>query len=303
MGHAAGFSAAKPGPKKLIHRPQTAPILSRMSYDMIDWWDLAVQRNRAPLLRLVSVLFLMLGLDEGGADEVPRRVVRQILRLLRPAESAVRRLIVVAARGIRVEAPKLRQARAPDGISQLEAAGLLVIRRNVDLGLARFWRPEDAAAPKKPAPAFPAFSLTDPPHRFDALGWEGKRPFPQDGFAPADPDEELPARALCRRVQALRDALDNLPRYAQRLARREARIALASKSMKGGCAPASTGQRLAAYEKESAQLKGAHQSYRRKTLRLGHPPGHRRKPEREVDDLLRECHALALQAMAAPDRG
>ena len=68
-----------------------------MNYDGDDWWDRVVQRNRAPLLRLVGVLFLMLGLDEGGADVVPRRVVRQVMRLLRPAESAARRLIVVVA--------------------------------------------------------------------------------------------------------------------------------------------------------------------------------------------------------------
>ena len=37
------------------------------------------------------------GLDEGATAPIPRRVWRRILRLLRPAESAVRRLIVIAA--------------------------------------------------------------------------------------------------------------------------------------------------------------------------------------------------------------
>jgi hypothetical protein len=32
-------------------------------------------------------------------------------------------------------------------------------------------------------------------------------------------------------------------------------------------------------------------------VRLGHPPGHRRLRSHKVDDLLRECHSLALQAM------
>jgi len=60
--------------------------------------DRVISRNRAMLLRLVGVLSFMLGLEEGGADEVPRRVWRRIVR--RPAESAARRLIVLAARGI-----------------------------------------------------------------------------------------------------------------------------------------------------------------------------------------------------------
>ena len=120
-----------------------------------------------------------------------------------------------------------------------------------------------------------------PPRRFDALGWEGKRPFPKDGVAAADPDEDVNARNLCRRAQALKHALDNLPRYARRLALREARLK----------------------QESGAPLKGARQTYKRRTLRWGDPPGHCKKPEREVDDLLRECHRLALYARTAPDTG
>jgi len=245
-------------------------------------WTPAIDRNRDALLRIVAVLFVYAGLDEGGADAVPRRVWRMILRLLRPAESAARRLIVVAARGVTVEVPRPRAERAPTAIERLQAAGLLVIREGVNLGLACAPRSEAPAKPEKSAPRIPAFPLTDPPRRFDAKAWEGLRPFPQDGFALADPDEEVSARHLCRRLAALREALDDLPRHARRLARREARA---------------SGQRLAAYERENP-LRGAN---RRQTLRLGHPPGHRKRPVHAVDDLLRECHALALQAGKAPD--
>ena len=31
----------------------------------------------------------------------------------------------------------------------------------------------------------------------------------------------------------------------------------------------------------------------REPLRQGTPPGHRKKPAHEVDDVLKECHALA----------
>ena len=106
-------------------------------------WQGAVARNRAALLRVVAVLFVYAGLDEGGADEVPRRVWRRILRLLRPAEAAARRLIVIAARGIEVAPPKPRPGKPLTGIERLQAAGVLVIRE-VNLGLARAWRPEPA---------------------------------------------------------------------------------------------------------------------------------------------------------------
>jgi len=259
----------------------------------------AIDRNRDALARIVAVLFAYAGLDEGGADEVPRRVWRMILRLLRPAESAARRLIVIAARGIEVKPPKPRPEKEPTGIERLVAAGVLTFHE-VNLGLARAWsEPQAPAEPEKSAPRVRAFPLTDPPRRFDTKAWDGKRPFPQDGFDLLDPDEEVSARHLCRRILSLKAALDDLPRHARRLARREARLALA---------PAGNGQRLAAYDEESQrlaayekknpQLKGANQ---RQTIRPGHPPGRRRKPAHRVDDILSECHALAVQALKPPD--
>jgi len=234
-------------------------------------WPLAIERNRDALLRIVAVLFAYAGLDEGGADEVPRRVWRMILRLLRPAESAARRLIVIAARGITVDAPKPCAERPLTGIERLKAAGVLVIHE-VNLGLACAPQPQTAATPPKSAPRVPAFPLTDPPRRFDTRDWDGLRPFPKDGFDLADGDEEVSARHLCRRLAALKRALDDIPGHAKRLARRKARRD-AGLPCAGHFPP----------------------------VRLGHPPGHRKKAGHEVDDVLRECHSLALQAMTAPD--
>ena len=265
-------------------------MLVGMAFEAADGLERAIARNRAALLRVVALLFLMAGLDEGGADTVPRRVWRQALRLLRPAESAARRLIVVAARGIEVEAPKPRAARRPTSTERLQAKGLLVVHEGINLGLARAWSEPPAAVPEKSAPRIPAFALTDPSRRFDKRGWDGLRPFPKHGFDLADPDEAVNAAPLCRRVLALKAALDDLPRHATRLARREARANLASSQMQGGFAPASPGQRLAAHDKESQQLKGATFT----PIRLGHPPGRRRKPSREVDHILIECHELAV---------
>jgi len=215
-------------------------------------WTPAITRNRTALLRIVTTLFFMAGLDGGGADEVPRRVWRRIMRLLRPAESAVRRLIVVAASGLDIEAPKPRpenEGPAP--------------------------RNEDAARPRAATPRRPAFCLTDPPRRFDTLRWEGLRPFPEDGVAPADPDEYVNATGICRRVLALKRALDDLDGHAKRLARHEARRALTSLASK--------------------QTQGGYQRHRR-PLRLGRPPGYCRRPSQEIDDILRECHTMALNA-------
>jgi hypothetical protein len=254
-----------------------------------------IETNRAALLRVVAALFFMAGLDEGGADTVPRRVWRRIVRLLRPAEAAIRRLIVIAARGIAVQPPKPRPEKPPTGIERLVAAGVLTFHE-VNLGLARAW--SEPAAPEISAPAIPAFPLTDPLRRFDTRSRDGKRPFPRDGFDLADPDEEVDARHLCRRIQSLKAALDDLPGQARRLARwRARRDFLASRSLQGGSAPASAGQRLAAYDKEGAKLKGASNRYKRlSVMRPGWPPGYRRRPVHAVDDILRDLHSLAIHA-------
>jgi hypothetical protein len=101
-------------------------------------WPAAIEKNRAALLRVVAALFFYAGLDEGGADTVPRRVWRRIVRLLRPAEAAVRRLIVIAARNIEIEPPKPRAEKPPTGIERLVAAGVLTFHE-VNLGLACAW--------------------------------------------------------------------------------------------------------------------------------------------------------------------
>ena len=234
-------------------------------------WQGAIERNRAALLRIVVSLFFMAGLDESATDPIPRRVWRRILRLLRPAESAVRRLIVIAARGIEVAPPKPRPEKPLTGIERLQAEGVLTIRE-VNLGLARMWSGSEPAEPQKPAPRIPAFALIDPPRRFDKRGWDGLRPFPKDGFELADEDEEVNATGLRRRVLSLKAALDDIDTCARRLARWRAR-----------------------------REAGPFPFKRSSPLRLGHPPGHRTQPASAVDDILSECHGLALGAMKAPD--
>ena len=63
-------------------------------------WDLAIKRNSEALKGIIEVLFAMLGLaGDVRLERIPSSVYRAVLCVLHPAESAVRRLIVIAARG------------------------------------------------------------------------------------------------------------------------------------------------------------------------------------------------------------
>ena len=64
-------------------------------------WDVAIKRNSEVLAGIVESLFIMLGLvGEATVSRLPLPTYRAVLRILRPAESCLRRLIVVAARGL-----------------------------------------------------------------------------------------------------------------------------------------------------------------------------------------------------------
>ena len=64
-------------------------------------WARAIERNSEALKGIVEALFAMLGLaGDATVARLPRSVHSAVLRVLRPSESAVRRLIVIAARGL-----------------------------------------------------------------------------------------------------------------------------------------------------------------------------------------------------------
>ena len=83
-------------------------------------WPLIVERNRERLLAVLAPLFAVLGFDPRRAD-LPRHLYRALLITLRPAESAVRRLIIIAAHGIIV---KLLALPAPFRRALLRSSGL-----------------------------------------------------------------------------------------------------------------------------------------------------------------------------------
>jgi len=264
-----------------------------MDKDATDRRGKAIETKRAALLRIVAALFVYSGLDGGGEDFLPRRVVRRILRLLRPAESAVRRLIVAAAAGIEVEAPRLRPPRPLTAIEDMQARGLLVFHE-VNLGLARMWRPEEPVDPQAPPPRLPAFRLIDPPYRFD---WKAcRRPFPKDGVVPADGDEEVAVAGLSRRIVTLKRALDDLPAQALRLARWQAHGDALRKARDAAPPAAAEGSATRRRSRPPPRREIPARYRQTSPMRPGWPPGYRKKPVHPVDDLLRECHALARAA-------
>ena len=177
-------------------------------------WDLAIKRNSKALKAIIEVIFALLGLDGAdAASRIPRSLHSAVLGVLRPAESAVRRLIVIAARNVVV---KLAPSRP---------------------------MPVGKVIGKGSGKSSPSFQLFDPPKRVKPIRvMKFTRLEPRIRFIdydpricalfptprpvvepPPPPDGRVSATRLHRRLQALKSALDDLPRQARRLVRWEER--------------------------------------------------------------------------------
>lgn len=231
--------------------------------DPMDWTPY-IDRSRQTLLRLIGVVFAMIGLDERAFPEtVTRAMHSKVLHTLRPAESGLRRLIVVFA-------------------SELERRGYIVPKRAA--------RP----LPKKPIPrrervlGRPSFRLIDPRKYFEWIGTK-KRPrytkgapnisffdgydrrvIPPEPSLPM-PDDPVDATSLCNRLIALKAGLEDIPTQAKRMLRLKAR--------------------------------GQNGVLIKAPMRPGLPPGWRRNGREEIDEVLRECHRLAKWARDATEPG
>ncbi len=210
-------------------------------------WPLVIDRNRTALMTIIVALMVSLGLVSGGRlTTLPFFLYRRALRILRPAESALRRLIMIVAHEMALRGIKLRPARR-DGLAEF-----LVFSRP---------HPRDE-------PALPSFNLIDPLKIF------GREAPDVDGFyAGEDSDTPVktpvPATSLGLRILALKHALENLPRHAKRLARWYE-------------------QRDLAYAQNLA--------HRYSPMRPGPAPAARRRNRDEIDEVLLECHLLAIYA-------
>jgi hypothetical protein len=221
-------------------------------------WDLAIKRNSEALIGIVVELFAMLGLaGTEMAARIPQDLHRAVLRVLWPAESAVRRLIVIAARGLVVKLAPSRPMPAGKVIGKgcgnsHPSFPLFDPRKNFNRSRRRKFA--------RIGPRIHVFGY-DP--RVVAL-FPAPRPVVEP---PPPPDGLVNAARLSRRLQALKLALDDLPRQAKRLARWRLR-----------------------------REKAINPKFR-SPLRPGRPPGHRKKPTHEVDEVLIECHGLAWDAL------
>ncbi|MBL8906600.1 MAG: hypothetical protein JNM20_07985 [Rhizobiales bacterium] len=243
----------------------------------------AIEHQRLPLIGHVMALFAMIGLVEGGTVErVPKPLHRSVLRILRTMESAVRRLIVAAARDIVLEPPKPRPPRTtakPRDKAKARADGEVKEKRKrrplFNLfdplrRLGRRFRKKKRRGPEPRAYFFPP----DPPDTRHPIFRGLRQPVPEPPPPPPPPppapvvekkadDGTVNAKPLIRRLMAVLDAVQDIPRQALRLARWQAR------------------------PKEERRPE------RWSPLRPGRPPGFRRRPIHEVDDILKECHWLA----------
>ena len=221
-------------------------------------WDLAIKRNSKALKAIIEVIFALLGLDGAdAASRIPRSLHSAVLAVLRPAESAVRRLIVVAARNVVVTLAPSRPMLAgkvigKGGGSRTPSFQLFdPLRRVAPLRVRKFTR------------LVPRIHFFPHDPRISAL-FPPPTPVVQP---PPPPDGRVSATRLHRRLQALKSALEDLPHQAKRLVRCQER-------RKASLWPKST-----------------------MPLRSGHPPGYRRKPIHEVDEVLTDCDWLAWEAM------
>ncbi len=223
-------------------------------------WDLAITRNSKALTGIIAVLFALLGLDgEAAASRIPRSLHSAVLAVLRPAESAVRRLIVIAARNVVVKlAPSRPMAKGQKigkgGGSRLPAFQLFDPRKRFKV----------ARGPRRKGPrVMPRIRILGNDPTVAALF-----PAPQPVVVPPPPPDGLAsATRLHRRLQAVKSALDDLPRQARRLVRLEER-------------------------------RKATPEYKELTpLRSGRPPGYRRKPVHEVEEILADLDFLAWEAL------
>ena len=221
-------------------------------------WARAIERNSEALNSIVAALFAMLGLvGETTVGRIPQPLHRAVLRVLRPAESAMRRLIVIAARGLVVK-PAPSRPMPKGAIGKGGQSGNSRLSFPLFDPRKNFTRRRHGTA-KRPVPRI--HILTED-SRLVTL-WEA-RPRAAD---PPPPDGLVNGEPISRRLQALKLALEDLPRQARRLAR----------------------MRLRREKVPSLKFKSP--------LRPGPPPGHRRKPVHEVDEVLTECHGLACYAM------
>ncbi len=167
-------------------------------------WPRAIEINRDALTRIVAGLVALLSAQD-GAVRLPRVVYQLLQRILYPAESAVRRLIVIAARGLVV--PDLLSRPMPHGLVIAGKAGSRVSFRLFD-ARKHFGDPDDVPT----AISGPRIRMLDvlSPRQLFLINFAA----PRDGRC-----SEAETLRITQRLNVLARALDHFPREAKRMAR------------------------------------------------------------------------------------
>jgi hypothetical protein len=260
-------------------------------------WPRAIERNREALLRVVVALFGMLRLAEGAAvGRISRHRNNAVLRVLRFAEAAVRRLIVAAARGVvakpRPSKPFPKGTKIPRGTGESTRTPPFKLSDKHEPWLP----PPSKHKKKKPGPRISFLGGDDHlihdwkyPHltaeqlaALRAIQPVQPQPKPKPNLRPKrENDGTVDGARLQRRPQAIMGALQNIPKQAQRLANWKARRE----------AQAGAGKRVHTSPlREEIRSSKDIPSYR-------DPPPPRDLLRHEAENLYYDCDWLARQAM------
>jgi hypothetical protein len=245
-------------------------------------WDAAIERNREALKRVLAMLVAMAELATGHRQSetsalastadcrlpitltLPRHLHRTILRLLRPAEAAARRLVIVAARGLVVASPRPRNPRPRRSVPRNGVSRPLAFRLFDPLPRRRRRRPTPSGVPRIwfPGSSDP-FPVPRPPSPFDAID----------------------ATRIALRLAALSRALGDLPCQARRFARWRARLNADRAPLRQTRKP---GRIRRIWPLRPGRPPGHHAARGRRTAH-------------EIHAILNEIHGLAIWALEAPD--
>ncbi|MGL4489154.1 MAG: hypothetical protein ACRCU5_06905 [Rhizobiaceae bacterium] len=164
-------------------------------------WQVAIDKNREKLLSIINVLMASLGLVKGGMlTTLPFHIHRKALLILRPAEAAVRRLIMMAAYEMELRGFNLARLRER-GLAKRGGEGKSRTEHKEDTGSHTI-----------------SFRLIDPLKSFteEAPDYANFGPSFDEDYNDRTP---TPATSLGRRLLALKYALDNVQKQARRLTR------------------------------------------------------------------------------------
>ncbi len=215
----------------LISRLDNVPCLFYCAWQTcLEWfdqamdWKKAIEINRGALSGIVTALVALLS-AQGSATRLALPVYQLIFRVLLPAESAVRRLIVIMARGLVVPLGSVRATRPMP-------KGLVIVRTGTGGSFQLFDRRKhfgaddfddaDDAQPFVSSHLGPRIRSIDAPSPREQILAQFAGPV---GNARTLSSEAETAH-LRRRLTILAQALDTLPRQAKRMARWLARRAV-----------------------------------------------------------------------------